>query len=60
MINFFIGLVIIGDFDVVGILAVPTEADAILVVCPDTVPAGPVAFDRFEPIARRKARFVQG
>ena len=57
---FFIGLVIIGDFYIVGVLAVPTEAYAILVVYPDAVPAGPVAFERFKPVAWRKAQFIEG
>ena len=46
------GSVIIGDFHVVGVLSVPPEAYAVLVVYTDAMLAGPVAFERFEPVAR--------
>jgi hypothetical protein len=53
------GLVIIGDFHSVGIGAVPTEAHPILVVDPDTVLAGAIAFERLQPIAWRYAQFLK-
>ena len=56
----FHGLVIIGDFYVVGVLTVPPEAYAILVVYTNAVLAGSVAFERFEPVARRETQFVEG
>ena len=55
----FHGLVIIGDFDFVGVLAVPAEADAILVIDSDAVLAPPVAFERLQVISRRKAQFAE-
>ncbi len=55
----FHGLVIIGDFDVAGILAVPAEADTILVIDSEAVLARPVAFERFQVISGRKAQFTK-
>jgi len=43
------GSMIIGDFNFVGVWAVPTEAHPILVVDPDTVLAGAIAFKRLQP-----------
>jgi hypothetical protein len=48
------GLVIIGDFDGVGVLAFPTETKPVLVVDSDTVLAEAIFFERFEPIAWRE------
>jgi hypothetical protein len=55
----FHGLVIIGDFDLVGGLAVPAEADTILVIDADARLARPVALKRFEMISWRKAQFSE-
>ena len=50
---------IIGDFHFVGIGAVPAETHPILVVYPDTVLAGAIAFERLQPIAWRYAQFLK-
>ena len=55
----FHGLVIVGDFHLAGVLAIPPETHPILVVDADAMPPGPVALERFEPVARRKAQFVE-
>ena len=55
----FHGLVIVGDFNFLGVLANPPETHPVLVVNPDAVLAGPVAFEGFEPVARGKAQFVE-
>jgi hypothetical protein len=55
----FHGLVIIGNFDLVGVLAVPAEADAILVIDSDAVPARPAAFERFQVISWRDTQFAE-
>jgi len=47
--------VIISDFYVAGVWAVPAEAHPILVVYADTVLAGTFAFEGFEVVARREA-----
>jgi hypothetical protein len=52
-------LVKIGDFGIVGVLAVPAEADARLVIDSDAVLARPVAFEGFQVISRRKAQFTE-
>jgi hypothetical protein len=51
--------VIVDDFHIVGIAGTPTEADAPLIVDPDTVLTGPVAFQRFQPIAGRNTQKVE-
>jgi hypothetical protein len=48
----FHGLVIVGNFNFLGVLANPPETHPVLVVNPDAVLAGPVAFERLEPVAR--------
>jgi hypothetical protein len=55
----FHGLVIIGDLDLVGVLTVQAEADAILVIDSNAVLSRPVAFERFEVISRWKAEFME-
>ena len=47
---------VIRDFHVVGVAVFPAETDAPLVVDADAVLAFPVAFERFEPVARRHAQ----
>ena len=55
----FHGLVIVGDFHLAGVLAIPPETYPILVIDADAVLSGPVAFERFEPVARGKAQFLE-
>jgi len=50
----------IGYFHFMGVWAVPTEAYPILVVDPNTVLAGAIAFERLQPVAWRYAQFVKG
>jgi hypothetical protein len=53
--------VIVDDFHVVGITVVPDEADAVLIVDPNTVLATSVARERLEPITgerRQVAKFA--
>jgi hypothetical protein len=52
-------LVIISDFYVVSILTGPPEADPILVVDADAMLAGPVAFERLEPVAGWQVEFIE-
>jgi hypothetical protein len=52
-------LVVIGDFDVVGIAIFPAEADAPLLVDSDTELAEPVAFESFQPIGGRNFQILQ-
>ena len=51
--------VVIGDFDVMGAILVPSEADAVLVVDPDRILPGAVALERLEPVARRGAQIIE-
>jgi len=51
---------IIGDFHFVCIWAVPPEAHPILIIYPDTVLAGTIAFERLQSVAWRYAQFVKG
>ena len=55
----FHGLVIAGDFHLAGVLAIPPETYPIPVIDADAVLSGPVAFERFEPVARGKAQFLE-
>jgi hypothetical protein len=52
-------LVIVDNLNVISIAGAPSETDAPLVVDPDAVLAGSIAFQRFEPIARRDAQEIQ-
>lgn len=45
---------IIDDFDQLGAVAAPYEANPPLIVYPDAVLAPATAFQRFEPVARRR------
>jgi hypothetical protein len=56
----FHSLVIIRDFHIVGVLAIPAEADSILVIDSDAVLTRPVAFERFQVISRWKTEFMKG
>jgi len=51
--------VVVGDFDVVGIAGFPSETDAVLVVNPNAELPFPVAFQGFQPVARRCLQIVQ-
>ena len=55
----FHGLVIVSDFNLLGILTIPSKTHPILVVNPDAVLSGPAALERFESVARRWAQFVE-
>jgi len=57
--RFFIGLVVIGYFYVVGVVPVPTEADTILIVYADAVLTRAVALQRFEAVARGNSKFFE-
>src|SRR5690242_2938035 len=52
-------LVIVFDADFVGMLLLPTERDAILVVDPNAVPPGLVPLQRLQPIPGRNGQIVQ-
>jgi hypothetical protein len=51
---------IVHDFYIMRIAGTPSEANAPLVIDPDAVLTGPVAFQGLKPIARRYAQEVQG
>ena len=50
--------VIIRDFNVLGIVAVPAETDAPLAVDTETVLSGPAAPKLFQPVAGRKGQLL--
>jgi hypothetical protein len=52
--------VVIDDLYVVRITRTPSKANTPLIVDPDTVLTGSVAFQRLKPIARRDAQEIQG
>lgn len=49
----FLVLMVISDFDFVGVTADPTEAQTPLVIDTNAVLTGTLAFERFEPVAGR-------
>lgn len=53
-------LVVIGNFDFVGVAADPTEAQTPLVIDTDAVLTGTLAFERFKPVAGRDAEIFEG
>jgi hypothetical protein len=53
------GLVVVRDFDFVGIAVSPEEANPVLLINADTVLAAPVAAKRFEVITRRRFQLLQ-
>jgi hypothetical protein len=55
----FIGLVVIGDFYVVGVAPVPTETDAVFIVNSYAMLAEAVTLQGFEVIARWNSEFVE-
>jgi hypothetical protein len=50
--------VVVRDFNVVGIFRLPTEADAKLIVKPNTVLASPVAGESFQAVSWRNSEFA--
>jgi hypothetical protein len=48
---------IVGNFDCLSILSVPTEANAVLVVHANAVLADTIAFEGFKSIPGRKSQF---
>jgi hypothetical protein len=48
--------VVVDDFDVMSIIADPTEADPPLIVDADAVLAAALPFQRLEPVTRREAQ----
>ena len=50
---------IVDDLYVVRIAGTPSEANSPLIVDPDTVLTGPVAFQGFQPIAGRNTKKVE-
>ena len=53
------GLMIVGDFYVLGVLAIPSKAHAVLVVDADAVLAGSISLQCFESIAWWESQFVE-
>jgi hypothetical protein len=52
--------VVIDDFDFMGAVCFPAEADSPLVIDADGVLAFPVALERFEAIAGRDGEVIEG
>jgi hypothetical protein len=52
-------LVIVDDLYIVSIAGTPSEANAPLIIDPDTVLTSPVAFQDLQPVARRNAEKVK-
>ena len=52
-------LVIVLDVDFVGMATLPPKRDAVLIVHTNTVPASPIALQRFEPVPRRHHEVVE-
>jgi hypothetical protein len=52
-------LVVVRDFDFVGMIVTPTKADPILVVDPDAVLPFPVSTQPFETVPWRDGEFPQ-
>jgi hypothetical protein len=50
---------IVGDFYVLGVLAIPSKAYAVLVVDADAVLAGSISLQCFESIAWWESQFVE-
>jgi len=53
------GLEIIGELNIVCVSASPGKADPPLVVYTNTVASRSVALQRFEPVARRRAKVIK-
>lgn len=52
-------LVVVGDFDLVGITALPSETNPVLIVDPNAMLAGPIAPEAFQPVARWHGQFSE-
>jgi hypothetical protein len=50
---------IVNDFDILGTGVRPNEADAPLVVDPDTVLSDAIATQQFQPVSRRRSKITQ-
>jgi hypothetical protein len=53
-------LVVVGDFDIVGVAAIPAKTDTVLVVDPNAMLAGAVTLEGFEAVAGRQAQVFEG
>jgi hypothetical protein len=56
---FFIGLVVVSDFYIMGIAPIPTETDPVLIVYSYAVLASAVTLQGFEVVARGNSKFVK-
>ncbi len=52
-------LVVVGDFDFVGITALPPEANPVLVIDTNAMLAGPIAPETFQPVPRWHGQFSE-
>lgn len=52
-------LMVVGEFDVVGVAVTPNEADAPLFIHANRILAGPVTPEGFQVVARRDARILK-
>ena len=52
-------LVVVGDFNFMGITGLPTKADAILVIDADTMLAGPVAAETLKTVSWRYGQIAE-
>ena len=50
---------VIRQFHIVGVAIKPSEADPVLVVYANTVPAGPLPFQGFQVVSGRNAQILQ-
>jgi hypothetical protein len=50
---------VVRDFDFVGITVLPAKTHAVLLIEPDTVLAGPITTEPFEPVPRRNLQLLQ-
>ena len=49
----------VNDFNIIGTCAGPTKAEPELVIDPNTVQTGPIAFQRFESVTRRNPQVIK-
>jgi hypothetical protein len=52
-------LVVVRDFDFVGIIPLPAETDSVLIIDPDTVLTAPISSQTLQSIARRHRKFAK-
>ena len=55
----FLQSVVVNNLDVIDAITLPAETDSPLIVYPNAVLAGTVAFQRLEPVARRRIQFIE-